>query len=239
MNRSGLRKVTKSVKGKHGSVRRSYWVKANPKAKTMQNAGPHQQGFLRRNAGKIAGAAVLGGMMYLNRNKIAGAARGAGFALNVHKHSGQNASMGERAHDAFHMAKIGWMSNRQMDTHANNAANTARNVLNRARGAAGNAATSARAGVRNLPGAATNWRKGVGADLGRHLASVGGEAAASHVGSHFGSVAGTAIGGLVGGAPGAALGNFLGGHAGSFVAGRHAAPHIARGAEWLHGRLKR
>lgn len=28
MSRAGLKKVTKSVKGKHGAVRRSYWVKA-------------------------------------------------------------------------------------------------------------------------------------------------------------------------------------------------------------------
>lgn len=40
-NRSGLKKVTKSVRGKHGSVRRSYWVKSNPKATTQQK----QPGF--------------------------------------------------------------------------------------------------------------------------------------------------------------------------------------------------
>ena len=63
-SRRGLKKVTKTVRGPKGSVKRTYWVKANPKAGgSMRQAGPDgEPGFLRRHAGKImAGAALLGG----------------------------------------------------------------------------------------------------------------------------------------------------------------------------------
>lgn len=81
-------------------------------------------------------------------------------------------------------------------------------------------------------------RTGTGAELAHHLASEGGSHVAGHIGSRFGQVAGTAIGGMLGGAPGAALGGWVGSHAGGFVAGKHAAPHIARGAEWLRSKVR-
>ena len=63
MNRSGLKKVTKTVRGRKGSVRRSYWVKAQEGAK---NVGQK----IWRNKGKIAlaGAAIAGGL-YLRHKK--------------------------------------------------------------------------------------------------------------------------------------------------------------------------
>lgn len=48
-NRAGLKKVTKTVRGKHGSVRRSYWVKA---------------------AKVIGGAAALAGAAYLGHRAL-------------------------------------------------------------------------------------------------------------------------------------------------------------------------
>lgn len=66
MSRSGLKKVTKTVRGKHGSVRRSYWVKAQEGAK---NVGQK----IWRNKGKIAtgfaGAAIATGI-YLHKRKL-------------------------------------------------------------------------------------------------------------------------------------------------------------------------
>ncbi len=46
-NRAGLKKVTKTVRGKRGAVRRSYWVRA--KATTSKVVGA-----INRNKGKIA-----------------------------------------------------------------------------------------------------------------------------------------------------------------------------------------
>ena len=64
-NRAGLKKVTKTVKGAKGSVRRSYWVKGKEAAK----------GFLKNHGKKlVAGAALVGGaaLAYKNRHAIVG-----------------------------------------------------------------------------------------------------------------------------------------------------------------------
>lgn len=61
-NRAGLKKITKTVKGKKGAVRRSYWVKAKDAAKGVG-------GFLNRHKGKILGAAALAGTAYLAHRK--------------------------------------------------------------------------------------------------------------------------------------------------------------------------
>ncbi len=56
-NRAGLRKVVKTVRGKRGSVRRAYWVKA----------GEAAGGFVKRHKGKIAAGAILAaGIMAAN-----------------------------------------------------------------------------------------------------------------------------------------------------------------------------
>ena len=55
-NRAGLRKVTKSVKGKKGTVQRSYWVKASGAVKgAAKSAGK----FIGKHKGKIAAGAGL------------------------------------------------------------------------------------------------------------------------------------------------------------------------------------
>ena len=63
MNRSGLKKVTKTVRSKRGSVRRSYWVKAQ---ESVKSAGQK----IWRNKGKLALAgAVIAGGLYLRHKK--------------------------------------------------------------------------------------------------------------------------------------------------------------------------
>jgi len=55
-NRAGLRKVTKSVKGKKGTLQRSYWVKASSAVKgAAKSAGK----FIGKHKGKIAAGAGL------------------------------------------------------------------------------------------------------------------------------------------------------------------------------------
>lgn len=232
--RGNLKKVVKTVRGKKGGVRRTYWVKSQE--------APPKQGFLRRHAGKLLAGAAIAGLAVANRHKLSGAARGAQMALNAHKHSGTQLSTSERARDAFRMAKIGYQSNRGMD-RVDGLMSRARVHAPLARDAAQRGLAKTRAGaqraMRNLPEKATAWRRGTGADLAHHLATTGGDAAASHFGSRFGQVAGTAVGGLMGGPAGMAVGGFLGGQAGSFLGSRHAAPHVARGAEWLANRMRR
>lgn len=235
-NRGKLKKVVKNVRGKHGTVRRTYYVKSEV---------PQKKGFLRRHAGKLLAGATLAGLAYANRHKLAGAARGAGLALNAHKHSGSTATMSERAKDAFRMAKIGYSNNRGMDI--------ADGSLHRARMAFAGTAGQRLRGQRAISDArakvpqalntartrATEWRRNTGADLAHHMATQGGDVVASHVGSRFGQVAGTTVGGLIAGPAGAAVGAWAGQTAGSFLGSRHAAPHIARGADWLASRMRR
>lgn len=62
--RAGLKKVVKTVRGKRGTVRRSYYVKANE--------APKKQGFLSRHKGKIAaGALALGAAALASRHRLA------------------------------------------------------------------------------------------------------------------------------------------------------------------------
>lgn len=75
-SRAGLKKVTKVVRGKRGSVKRTYWVKAQQAAK---GAGS----FLSRHKGKIAAGAALVGAGILaarHRGAIEGAYHGARIA---------------------------------------------------------------------------------------------------------------------------------------------------------------
>lgn len=225
-NKSKLKKVVKNVRGKRGTVRRTYYVKSE---------SPQKPGFLRRHAGKLLAGAALAGLAVANRHKLAGAVRGARLALNAHKHAGNLASASERARDAFRMAKIGYMSNRGKDI----ADGSIQRVLQRGKTAVHNARANAPQALQNARAKATQWRRSTGADLAHHLTTQGGDVVASHVGSRFGQVAGTALGGLVGGAPGAALGAWVGQTGGAFLGSRHAAPHIARGAEWLANRMRR
>ena len=62
-NRAGLKKVTKMVHGKEGTVKRSYWIKAKEGAKSVggkvAGAARAAGGFLKRHKGKIAAGAGL------------------------------------------------------------------------------------------------------------------------------------------------------------------------------------
>jgi len=64
MARSGLKKVVKTVKGKKGNVRRTYWVKAQAPVKRVRAAG---SSFMQRHGDKVKGAlglAALAGAAY-------------------------------------------------------------------------------------------------------------------------------------------------------------------------------
>lgn len=72
MNRSGLKKVSKTVRGKHGSVRRSYWVKAQEGAKNVGQKIWH-------NKGKIAlgfAGATIAALAIRNRGRISAVVSG-------------------------------------------------------------------------------------------------------------------------------------------------------------------
>ena len=60
-NRAGLKKVTKTVRGKKGTVKRSYWVKAKGAVKGWANRHPMaaQLGKKALVAGAIMGTAAL------------------------------------------------------------------------------------------------------------------------------------------------------------------------------------
>ena len=67
-NRAGLKKVTKMVHGKKGTVKRSYWIKAKEGAKSVggkvAGAARAAGGFLKRHKGKIAAGAGLAAAAY-------------------------------------------------------------------------------------------------------------------------------------------------------------------------------
>ncbi len=94
MGHAGLRKVSKTVRGKHGAVRRSYWVRASEGVKSF--AHNHRKALI---AGAV-GATVLAGVAYGNRHVIRGAI--AGGQKSHAKLMGKGpSSISERFH-AFH-----------------------------------------------------------------------------------------------------------------------------------------
>lgn len=217
-------KTAKKIHTKSGM--RTYWVGGKKQqGGRLRNAGAQEQkpGFLKRHGGKMLMGAALLGAVALNRHKLAGAVRGAGLANSVRKmadaSNGTKTGMAQRAHEMFGMAKMGYTSNRGMDRID---AHTDR----------------FKAGVHGRLEGVRQWKQGMGADLTHHLASVGGEALASHVGSRFGQVAGTAVGGAIAGPTGAGLGSFIGGHAGNFLATRYGDKHIRAGAEYAAHRMR-
>lgn len=215
MNRAGLKRVRKTVRGKRGSVQRTYWVKANPAKPGMRrlknaDAGPNGQrpGFLRRHAGKIAAVAGLAGAAYATskvarghwggNTAIAGAIRGASLAHHIR--SGSGSTLSERAKGMFRMARAGYAFNRAQHTPG------------------------------RMSRAVTDWRRGVGSDLAQHLAESGGHAAAGHIGARVGGM----VGGLLG-----PVGSFVGSQAGGFLASRYGGKHITRGAQRIAEYLRR
>lgn len=108
-NRAGLRKVTKTVRGKKGSVRRSYWVKATG---AVKGAAKDAGGFVARHKGKIAGAAALAGAAYLgvkHGSEIHGAVRSGILAHQRNKAMSQYMPMTNRqkAQSIIGSARIG------------------------------------------------------------------------------------------------------------------------------------
>lgn len=152
-SRAGLKKVVKSVRGKKGTVRRTYWVKTKD---AVKGAGR----FLNKHKGKIAGAALLAGAAYLgNKHRgaiggaLSGARKGAGEvrALSgIHKaFGGSGANAKDYAAGAGTGAVLGGLRGHRKDTdrHAANAVarrqagNRLRFVASGLRQAAGSAAT--------------------------------------------------------------------------------------------------
>lgn len=84
--RSGLRKVTKTVKGKRGAVRRTYWVKARV-AKVLKVAG----------AVALAGASAYGAYKLGNRAMAARAGRNVS-AWDTASRKSQNEARGHWYH---------------------------------------------------------------------------------------------------------------------------------------------
>ena len=152
-SRAGLQKVVKSVRGKKGTVRRTYWIKTKD---AVKGAGR----FLNKHKGKIAGAALLAGAAYLgnkHRGAIGGALSGARKGVNVmrtlgdmHKAlGGSGANARDYAAGAKTGAVLGGLRGHMKDTdrHAANATarqqagNRLRFVASGLRQAAGTAAT--------------------------------------------------------------------------------------------------
>ncbi len=79
-NRAGLRKVVKTVRGKKGSVRRSYWVRAGDAVKSGARAAG---GFAGRHKGAIAGALLAATAIGLNAygHRQAGTSNTGAYAL--------------------------------------------------------------------------------------------------------------------------------------------------------------
>ena len=97
-NRAGLKKVTKTVKGRKGTVRRSYWVKASQAAKKGRPVAQQKQpGFLRRNAGKIVGGLALAGAAAYGLHRMR---KGGGSLLG----SGKAPTARERANERVRKA---------------------------------------------------------------------------------------------------------------------------------------
>lgn len=62
MSRAGLKKVSKSVKGKHGPIVRSYWVKASPKLEARKGNRTMTAGeYVKTHALHVAGRNVAHG----------------------------------------------------------------------------------------------------------------------------------------------------------------------------------
>lgn len=216
-NRSGLKKVVKTVKSKKGTARRTYWVKANPKAKSgrlRQGGQPQQPGFVRRHAGKIlAGAALAGALAYGNRGALKGALD---FAKRGHQHirqSGQQVRAIDHARGVFQMARLGLRSGHLEDRRRTLAAAQGGSRLAQARLQYTGAGKGARAR----------------AALGRGAARAG-EFARSDAARGFGG----ALLSMGAGAAGASLLGPMGGTVASMAAD-HFGGHLMRGAGSLAG----
>ena len=177
-NRAGLKKVTKMVHGKKGTVKRSYWVKAKEGAKSVggkvAGAARGAGGFLKRHKGKIAAGAGLVAAAY-------GAYKGAKF---VKGYRGMGMSHGDAA-----KAIVGGLKERAKDAATRGAhavvgvGAKAHKAASDARGAARNAADfvkGGRAAGMSRSSIAKNAAAGLASRAGSAIAS-GARAAGSRV----------------------------------------------------------
>jgi len=133
---AGLKKVQKTVKGKHGMVKRSYWVRATAAVKGAGKrvgkfARAHEVGLKRgaKIAGAVVAAAALakgGHYAHKNAGKIVGAALAAHGSMKVSgafnrlaraagatdAHIGLRARIGHAIGDAKVGAKLGHIADR-------------------------------------------------------------------------------------------------------------------------------
>jgi len=106
MAKAGLRKVTKTVRTKKGTVKRSYWVKAQ---------GPQPKATLRSadaSSGKAASRGrIIGGLLGSALGGTVGVLGGAAFGTGVAHHSmlGQFTNA-DRAKDAFGRTNMNWVA---------------------------------------------------------------------------------------------------------------------------------
>lgn len=181
MARSGLKKVTKSVRGKHGTVRRAYYVKA---------ASPQVHGASRGR--KIAGV-LIGGAIGAGVGAVFGAAGGAGVGAYSTHRAIRNSMASQMSGTSGHVNGGDWGPGHRVDNwHRASAAShdevrsaTQHYIKHNAASVAGTAArtTATGAAVFGAGGAATGGafgaalgyaianRSGRGGSSGRALAS--------------------------------------------------------------------
>ena len=168
-NRAGLKKVTKMVHGKKGTVKRSYWIKAKEGAKSVggkvAGAARAAGGFLKRHKGKIAAGAGLAAAAY-------GAYKGAKF---VKGYRGMGMSHGDAA-----KAIVGGLKERAKDA-ATRGAHAVVGVGAKAHKAASDARGAARKAAGFVKGAreAGMSRSSIAKNAAAGLASRAGSAIAS------------------------------------------------------------
>lgn len=179
-SRAGLKKVVKSVRGKKGVVRRTYWMRASAAAK---GAGK----FLSRHKGKIAAGAALVGAGILaarNRNAIKGAYHGARIANKgagavsegMRRVTGHGLGFKNRAKAIIAGAKIGGAvghvgdQGRRMIGAAHSQADKVRSIPSAIQGGI----SGARLGGRAAVSVADAGRKGIIGTLRAGRAAVGG-----------------------------------------------------------------
>lgn len=186
-SRAGLKKVTKVVRGKKGSVKRTYWVKAQQAAKGVG-------GFLNRHKGKIAaGVALAAGaaLAHRHRGAIKGAYHGAkmantaagGVSRGMSAITGKGLSLRNRIKAVAAGARVGAAVGGASDS-ARRAVSTGRSMLDKVRSlpaAARGAAAGAKFGGRAAVGAGRAGISALGA-VGRATVS-GTKAAAQHLGA--------------------------------------------------------
>lgn len=104
--RAGLKKTVRTVRGKHGMVRRTYWVRAQDAAKRVSK---YASGHKKAVAGALAAAALVGGAVYGNRKALTWAGRVAKQRFDERTKSlAGDRSLVARMHAAAHGAHEGW-----------------------------------------------------------------------------------------------------------------------------------